>query len=426
MSNKNISFFFGAGAEADFELPLGAKFTMETILRKRTIMYNELESFYANRMVQGYITEYKKEFLFRKTSNAFFEIIYRAVKLCHEEPNQAKIDGDTKDFFQYLSLSTRPTDVTKAKFKKNVVDKMYSYIIQDLDNAHPSERYKYKSLLDKMTYYGSIEKDFSSIIDPQEAGVKQFWRFVNYLWSAFFSIALPLLDKSEIFKSKPYYLDYEQNKYRAVLNNLYDVISFLYSNDYLSECSSAGYYNKIKDKFHNRIYNAITTNYTPFVKNVFPNAAYVAGELSAFEYPHKLEVKDITQSRLGNKDFVFPFLLTQAPVKPIIEPKQIFQYAKMDKILRKSKILVIIGYNINSNDNHINSYLRHFVMRRSTHLIFCKYSKTPITDEEIRMEKNSLKKRLYLTTNRNNIHVLAVDGNADSLCNTLNDLICSL
>ncbi len=426
MSNKHISFFFGAGAEADFELPLGAEFTTETILRKRTTMYKELESFYANRMVQGYIAEYKKEFLFTKSSNAFFEIIYRAVKLCHEEPNQAEIDSNTKEFFQYLSLSTRPKDATKAKFKKNVVDKMFSYVIQDLDNDHPEERYKYKSLLDKMTYYGSIEKDFSSIIDPQEAGVKQFWRFVNYIWSAFFSITLPLLDKSEVFKSKPYYSGYVKNKYRAVLSNLYDVISFLYSNDYLSECSSVGYYNKINDKFHDKIYNAITTNYTPFVKSVFPNAAYVAGELSAFEYPHKLEVKDITQSRLGKKDFVFPFLLTQAPVKPIIEPKQIFQYAKMDKILRKSKILVIIGYNINNNDNHINSYLRQFVMRRSTHLIFCKYSKTPITDDEIQIEKKSLKKRLYLTTDRNNIHVIALNGNADDLCDSLTDLICSL
>lgn len=357
MSNKNISFFFGAGAEADFELPLGARFTKETILRKRTTMYKELESFYANRMVPGYIEEYKKEFLFTKSSNAFFEIIYRAVKLCRKEQNKTEIDSYTKDFFQYLSLSTRPTDETKSKFKKNVVEKMYSYIIQDLDIAHPEERYKYKSLLDRMTYYGSIEKDFSTIIDPQEAGVKQFWRFVNYIWSAFFSITLPLLDKSEVFKSKPYYSDYGKNKYRAVLNNLYDVISFLYSNEYLSECSSVGYYSKINDNFSDRIYNAITTNYTPFVKNIFPNAAYVAGELSAFEYPHRLEVKDITKSRLGKKDFVFPFLLTQAPVKPIIEPKQIFQYAKMDKILKKTKILVVLGYNINSNDNHINSYL---------------------------------------------------------------------
>lgn len=423
MSDKIISFFFGAGAEADYKLPLGSAFTQETILRKRTSMYKELETFYANRMVPGYIQQYKKEFMFSKGSNAFFEIIYRAVKQCHEEINQSNIDTDTKSFYTYLYSSSRPKQRTKTLFKMNVVEKMYDYIIKDLDSQPPEHRTKYNSLLSKMSYYGSIEKDFSSIIDPQEAGVNQFWRFVNYIWSAFFSIVLPLLDNSSEYKKKTYYSVYEKNKYKAVLENLNDVVSFLYSNEYLTETKNLGYYHTIAEKFHDRVNNVITTNYTPFVKSVYKNAAYVAGELSSFEYPHYLLVKDISKSKINKNDFVFPFLLTQAPVKPIIEPKQISQYSKMNSILDNSKFLIILGYNINNNDNHINSYLRKFVMRRKTHLIFRKYSKTPLSIDEKNLEYEELIKKLYLKKSRNNIHVVAFDGNIQLLCDELISLI---
>lgn len=423
---KDVCFLFGARAEADYKLPLGEQFTTETILKKRTKMYNELDQFYSKRMVNGYIESYKHEYLFTKNSNAFFEIIYRALKQCYEESKYEDIDEDTKSLFQYLYSSDNPHATTKEAFKKNVVNKLYQYIISDIDAQNGRNHYKYKSLLNRMTFYGSVEKDFSSIIDPKGAGLKQFWRFVNYLWSAFFSIVLPLLDNSESFIDKTYYAQYQKNKYRAVLDNLQDVVAFLYSNEYLSEVQSNGYYEKISSKFSGRIYNVITTNYTPFVKNIFNNAAYVAGELSSFEYPHHLEVKNIIQSGLKTKAFVFPFLLTQAPVKPIIEPKQISQYSNMHTTLKNSKYLIILGYNINSNDNHINSYIRQFVMRNKTHLIFCKYSPETLSDSEIDQECKNITRKLYITTDRKNIHVLQFNGNAGSLCDSLNDFLCIL
>ena len=423
---KDICFLFGAGAEADYKLPLGEKFTTETILKKRTKMYNELDQFYSKRMVNGYIESYRHEFLFTKNSNAFFEIIYRALKQCYEESKYEEIDEDTKSLFQYLYSSDNPHDATKKAFKTNVVNKLYQYIISDIDAQNERRYNKYKSLLNRMTFYGSVEKDFSSIIDPKGAGLKQFWRFVNYLWSAFFSIVLPLLDNSESFKNKTYYAQYQKNKYRAVLDNLQDVVAFLYSNEYLNEVQPKGYYQKLFSKFSGRIYNVITTNYTPFVKNIFNNAAYVAGELSSFEYPHHLEVKDITRSGLRTKAFVFPFLLTQAPVKPIIEPKQISSYSNMHTALKNSQYLIILGYNINSNDNHINSYIRQFVMRNKTHLIFCKYSNNALSKSEIEQERENITRKLYITTVRKNIHVIPFNGNPDVLCDSLNDFLCAL
>lgn len=426
---KDICFLFGAGAEAEYKLPLGEQFTLETILKKRVDMYEELKVFYANRMVSDYIQTYRKDFLFTKSSNAFYEMIYRALKQCKEDFSKNNIDKGTQGFLKFYYGSHAPEADTKKEFKENVVEIMYDYIINNVSARPDRKHYKYKSMFERMTYYGTIEKDFSSVIDPNGAGLIQFWRFVNYLWSAFFSITLPLLDNSDLFTNEIYYDQYKANKYQAkyqaVLQNLNDVVSFLYSDKYLNSVKSVGYYSKLQKKFADRINCALTTNYTPFVKNIFNKTAYLAGELSSFEYPHQLEVKDITKSSLNAKSFVFPFLLTQAPVKPIIEPKQIKEYSKMYSSLNNSRYLVVLGYNINSNDNHINAYIREFVKRTKTHLIFCKFvSNISIVDNS--EDIYDICHKLYLKHTRKNIHILYTDGNTDKLCNDLEKLIDNL
>ena len=183
---KDICFLFGAGAEAAYQLPLGEQFTLETILNKRVDMYEELKVFYENRMVCDYIKTYRKEYLFKKSSNSFYEMIYRALKQCKEDLPNGNIDVETKEFLKFYYDSYTPRNDTKIAFKENVVEKMYNYITKSI-SANPNiNHYKYKSIFERMTYYGTVEKDFSSIIDPNGAGLIQFWRFVNYLWSAFF------------------------------------------------------------------------------------------------------------------------------------------------------------------------------------------------------------------------------------------------
>lgn len=424
---KDICFLFGAGAEAAYQLPLGEQFTLETILNKRVDMYEELKVFYENRMVSNYIQSYRKEYLFKKTSNSFYEMIYRALKQCKEDLPNGNIDIETQGFLKFYYDSHTPRNDTKIAFKENVVEIMYNYITKSISANPNRNHYKYKSIFERMTYYGTVEKDFSSIIDPNGAGLIQFWRFVNYLWSAFFSITLPLLDNSELFMNKSYYPQYEVNKYQAVLQNLNDVVTFLYSNEYLNSVQQFGYYGKLQKKFSERINYALTTNYTPFVKNIFNKTAYLAGELSLFEYPHQLEVKDITKSTLTKKSFVFPFLLTQAPVKPIIEPKQIKQYSKMYTALNNSSYLIILGYSINNNGNHINSYIREFVKRTKTHLIFCKYiCNMKYKKEDYRKEIENISRKLYFKHSKENIHILYTDGKADKLCDDLKNLIDNL
>ena len=88
----------------------------------------------------------------------------------------------------------------------------------------------------------------------------------------------------------------------------------------ISSCYPMEYYTAIK-KSGMRVDCVLTTNYTPFVRTMGVNdTVHLAGELCLFELPQEVRVKDITVEPLQAGDFIFPYLLTQAPVKLIIEP----------------------------------------------------------------------------------------------------------
>ena len=112
----------------------------------------------------------------------------------------------------------------------------------------------------------------------------------------------------------------------------------------------------------------ITTNYYNLCEQVSKDvkAIYLNGMLSQFEFPENIDVVSIkrehTDKRFEGHSLFFPFIFGQSLVKPIVHSKQVNEYSKFKKYLDRSDILVVIGYNMNSDDNHINSYLREYVM----------------------------------------------------------------
>lgn len=94
--------------------------------------------------------------------------------------------------------------------------------------------------------------------------------------------------------------------------------------------------------------------------------AYFHGKLNLFESPYEMKVYDITNdddaSELSNI-YYFPYIFIQSAIKPIVEKKQIIEYSKAINFLEESKCLIIIGYKINCDDNHINSIIRDFLLK---------------------------------------------------------------
>lgn len=436
---RQVCFFFGAGAEygnKSFDLPSGSEYTVTTMRQKSDNLYSALKKFYNNRLSEAYVDEYRDAFLFKRDSHTFNEIIFRAAKRIII--NDEKI-ADYSDFEAIIRaakviIENGETDSKRnsqawSNFK-NLTGNAYELLIKDHNAKKKGATKNANYFEDYLEFYGAVEKDFSSIIDPKRIGLTQFWRVINYYWSAYFAILRPA--------SKQFSWYSEDNDYFAyVLNHLSDIVKDIWFKfDYeLYDLKSGNYYNEAKKYFSEC--NAITTNYTPFVEHYFGNnSIYLAGRLSEFEYPSRLCVKDLRHETNPDNEFMFPFIMTQAPIKPLIVSNQVREYNKMLEALNLNKfgdnnssafdetILVIIGYSIGDADNHINSILREFVCNPRNRILYCKLKRDEKTNEK-RVQED-IYKRLRLgieNTESHNVDVLLHNGNARELMQRIKNYI---
>lgn len=428
---RNVVFLFGAGAENVFGLPNGSDYTRETMLRKRELMYNALAGFYKDRLgKKDYVSRYQRDFLFRRGSHTFNEIVYGAAKKYIDVHKTIKAETiyDKVDAVESYIDAVKRTNGNDSDDVKEKAKNLYDYLIKDSDQwkdysaTHDHE----PEFLNYLKYCGAVEKDFATITDPEELGMTRFWRVINYFWSAFFTIIEPLLSEK--------YSSVKENSgrevfYSLVLEDINEAIKDIYDNDrFVSKFSSAfgNYYREISKSFTEC--DVLTTNYTPFVEFYFDpeRCTYLAGKLSQFEYPMELSVYDVLlNKKIESNDFVFPFLMTQAPIKPIIVPEQIEAYAKAITALDKAKTLVIIGYSLGAADNHINAMLHRFAKTESKRIIYCYYvDKTKPNDPNKEAEeKRKVIEALKCENCSAEIKMVRNEGNAKELTAKIKEVL---
>lgn len=427
------------------------------MLTKRTELYAALQKFYNGRLHDNYVKKYCNEFIFGYKSNAFWEIVYNAA--CFFEAEEKMSNEYTENIFSVKEnniinavrkveneFKDKDAEDKVVKLKENIGDTDLNRIFQEIildekvqvnDNAND-----YQNLIKEFRYYCTVEKDFATIINPNKVGIKRFSRLINYFWSAYFSILIPILTYpkyigyiSEIREIRDIeevdnYYDYLLNQKNKGVNNLEDLIKIIYSENFLEMICEENYYDSFRKHFD--ISYALTTNYTPFVRklklekednkgDVNSKYAFLAGELSDFETPNKFEVVNILEEKMEESDFVFPFLYTQAPIKPIIEQKSVNEYAKAIRFLELEKVnyLVVVGYSLSDSDNHINSLLHNFAKTPDKKLVYCKYQEKD-KNNDYKAEKRNVKEKLKLKDeNTDNIIVMFNDGNPENLSKLL-------
>lgn len=434
----DVVFFFGAGAEVGFDLPSGDVYTYKTMRHRQEKLYQELRVFYKTRF-GNYVKDYKHSFLFERDSHTFREIIFRAALQYHNDGNDITSGISEYDEFVECALKVdqlireqdsskeRKDDLKDANEKlKEQAKKVYDRLIKSDDDSGKdteTEDSNKKTLKNYLSFYGAVEKDFSAIIDPGKVGLTQFWRVINYYWSAFFTILEPMCSNFQWYKA----LGSDKKAfYKYVLNNLKDVLSSVYNAYNYDQANklSGNYYKYISEKYPSCM--AVTTNYTPFVEHYFPKSnAYLAGRLSEFEFPNELTIKNLTEVELTDSDFIFPFLMTQAPIKPIIVANQIREYGAMLEGLSKANTVVIIGYSIGSADNHINAMLREYALSKGKRIIYCYYDNDGKKESED--ERKNVIKCLHLSEDTaQTITPVRNNGNAEELVAQLaRELTCS-
>lgn len=221
----------------------------------------------------------------------------------------------------------------------------------------------------------------------------------------------------------------DSNSYCLILDNLEYYTKAIFEEPWSDTLKKHFYYNQ-KYYSENEFYEVtgiLTTNYTPLVNitEIFNSKiAYLNGKINQFEYPYELTIKDFTKDERGKSDFYFPFVMAQSALKPIIAPQQIKEYSLASRILRSSNALVIIGYNINEDDNHVNSFIVDFLRRDpiNNRVIFCKYTRAKETYDEAKCHKD-ICGRLRIAKNNEQLNVVENEGDASKLFFRISEII---
>lgn len=405
----------GAGAECDLGLPSGHDFTFDTYYCKKTRLYEALSTFYSNRLGQSeedsLPEKYIQSFLFNSDSLAF----KRLIKNIHTENPE------------YISrLLGRRQIQSFESFTKNDFHILFNKII--LDDAKTSEDQPQSAVnhLDTNEFhFGILEQYYSDLINPRNHPGR-FWKLVNFYWSAFFSILLPIAN--ELYRG---ITEYEADNYGYVLRNLDCVIKDVFSEDEIFRCSRNNCYYKI---MANKFDGVITTNYTPYINYLMTDSndspshiARLSGSLSQFEDVKTLAVSDSLHEQIDSQSCIFPYIMCQSPVKPIIDANQLSEYSKAIKMLNSADEIVVLGYSFCDEDSHIASIVRTALLNnQNSRLCYFSYNdklnrlSTDSMARYIDEDTRALLKKLRLPTSFDRARVYLVK---DCNSKTINELI---
>ncbi len=123
------------------------------------------------------------------------------------------------------------------------------------------------------------------------------------------------------------------------------------------------------------------------------------GQLKLFECPELLEVVDLTDDHIDTSTFHFPFLFGQSLVKPIINRRQIDEFYELKKVLDAAEILVIFGFNINEDDNHINAFLHDFASTKKIIIVTNQEPDEFKAEQKLKCDRNRI---IYCKVNYGN------------------------
>lgn len=362
----------GAGAEIDyFGLPSGKQFVFDTCYHSNMPLYKALDSFYEQRLSGKAESRNEKA---PKTYQPLF--LYSAQNSEFKKLAEHIID-DSDQRTSLLQIVGRSEAESKSGSKKPLDDKelqtLYNLLIRRNDHRDLLSNVR-KDVLEHIpddAYFGIIESYFSSLISPKRRN-QSFWRLVNYYWSAFFTVAEPLIRK--VYEKES--LFQQLGIYQFTLSNLNDVIKAITDRNLCKQSEyEETYYGKLQGKFD----NVLTTNYSGLSETLFPSKTentciYLSGAFWMFESLESLTARDIRTEPIAQNEFVFPFLMTQAPIKPIIDANQMRSYAKAIEALDSTNLLVVLGYSFCDSDYHIASLVHDYMQHPNNRLIYLSYS----------------------------------------------------
>lgn len=378
MGKENVvSILFGSGADTDYNAKLGSGASFSKAL---------LQNSYKDKCkkVTGNTNEYS--LIHRQSKKVYIQTIL-------ENEEKAKEAGITES---EIKLCKKYSKALLSKPEKTKLDKKCKIWYKLLMNKKTTQKNKQKFFYEKAVFFSSLDEKFNSLRYNEGEWSINAKRVINAYYTVFFYMIENVYKKGVITN----------------INNIRDLLNFLKcvkkSDEYLKN-NDEKYYDILK-KFldsseeNNCRYFVTTTNYTDYVSDIFgtTNTAYLHGKLKWFEDLKTLQVFDCdddneynklleivkTQSKSDNKQTrLIPFIMIPSGVKPLICKKQINEFKKFSDDLDKSDYLVIVGYNLNSEDNHINSIISSWLRENEKHkVIYLNYIGDKSVDSDAKTE----------------------------------------
>ncbi len=344
---KKTTILFGAGAEP---LSNGLDFALSVIGYKSEDMNAAIKEYYSSFPGNEWYAQYKKKTI-------------QMDKLVEASVRREYLAGD-------LAL----TNQEEIKEEIDHVKKDYSFEEQ-------------KDLIWKYTsYLGIIDSDFHTLIYPKVFGREVFWRAVDCFTRAYLCLVKDILNPT--VDDKQFYLDVLEKPYDTYL----EMKRIIESDERFKRNS---YYTELRNIFNtynNPPIRIVSTNYTPCCSVITgrEDIIHIHGRMDLFENPYKWKVVDAEEAQKNNeaetRELLFPYLAIQSGVKPIIERTQIFEYGKMVEAFDYAEKIIVVGYGINYDDNHVNSIIRSAVENIHKQVVVLCFDETvppkPISDLE--------------------------------------------
>lgn len=374
----------GAGAEVDLGFLSGPNFTRDTFYCKKKRMTESLRSFYSSRLGKkkdGCVpTDYDPAFLFNVRGIAFLALLENLLS-------------------KYPSLISRILDKSQEDCRKladlNEDDKKVLFNALIVEAGVPGKLPTFADGIPDDAHFSTLESYYSDLLEPNKNPVR-FWKIINFYWSAFFSILLPITNR--IYGSNGLYSD---DPYAFVLSNLDEIVHDVFQRDNCKKMMSGDcYYNSLRGRFD----AVLTTNYTPYAATIVEfdssRLARLSGSLAQFEHLANLEFMDYSnpEFHIGEADFIFPYLLCQSPVKPIISLNQMLEFGGATEALINADEIVVLGYSFCEEDAHICSMVGE-VLRggRAKKLTYFSYWPNSNSDFDCASVSKELAKKLRVS-----------------------------
>ncbi len=317
-----IGIIFGAGAERVFGLSGGKDFSKKVLGLNEKKMNDAVEKYHKNKEIDSWYPSYSK---YTWEKDKLLKAALR--KKCLEESKNYKTKQEFEDIIneQYKEISRR-----SEKEQDELIDRYTSYM-------------------------GILDEKFHTLISPRELGPINFWKVIDAYTRAYLTLTENMISDD---------ISQQKDKYIWILDNPKKANEYI--NKFCKEMEMKdSYYKIIKECARKDDLRIITTNYTPLIDIItgVKNVAHLHGKLNWFESPREWRVYDVLEGEIPTKELLFPYIFIQSGVKPIVEEKILMEYSKAIDYLHEVEKLIIVGYRLNCDDNHINSFIRNYILK---------------------------------------------------------------